>query len=78
MTSDRYRRINRLEQYAHPDEHPMTHTRGLAPLVAYAKLYPTPEGYDPLGDYDGDGSNLSGFTRLLFECRKSIAPDRRD
>jgi hypothetical protein len=70
MASDKRRRIARLEQRLADEQHSWLHSRGLASLLAWDKAHPRPDDHDPLAGYRGDGTDLTGLARLLFDARQ--------
>ena len=49
------------------EQHGWLHERGLASLLASG---PELDDHDPLTDYPGDGSDLTGLARLLFDAQQ--------
>jgi hypothetical protein len=52
------------------DAHDLVHSRGLAAILRWEKAHPEPDDHDPLADYRGDGADLTGLARLLFDARQ--------
>jgi hypothetical protein len=67
MPSHRHRRLQKLMRQIADEQHGWLHERGLASLLASG---PERDDHDPLADYRGDGSELIGLARLLFEYRQ--------
>lgn len=69
MASNRRARLERLLKTIEDEKNAWLHQRGLASLLAWDKAHPEPD-IDPLADYAGDGSDLTGLLRLLFEIQQ--------
>jgi hypothetical protein len=67
MPSARHRRLQKLMRQIAEEQHPWLYERGLASLLASG---PELDDHDPLADYRGDGSDLTGLARLLFDARQ--------
>jgi hypothetical protein len=67
MPSARHRRLQKLMRQIAKEQHPWLCARGLASLLASG---PELDDHDPLADYHGDGGDLTGLARLLFDARQ--------
>ena len=67
MASARHRRLQKLMRQIADEQHGWLRERGLASLLASG---PELDDHDPLADYRGDGSDLTGLARLLFDARQ--------
>ena len=74
MISRRRRLEQLMRQIVDSGEHDLAHSRGLAAILRWDKAHPQSDDYDPLADYRGDGSDLTGLARLLFDARQNDKP----
>ena len=59
-----------MRQIADSENDALIRSRGLAAILRWEKAHPEPDGYDPLANYRGDGSDLTGLVRLLFDAQQ--------
>jgi hypothetical protein len=70
MTSRRRRLERLIQQMTDADAHNLAHSRGLAAILRWEKAHRQSDDSDPLADYRGDGSDLTGLAQLLFDARQ--------
>jgi hypothetical protein len=59
-----------MRQTADSENGALIRSRGLAAILRWEKAHPEPDDHDPLADYRGDGGDLTGLARLLFDARQ--------